>query len=132
MSKILIIEDDLYERELYQRVLENAGYSVITSSNGQEGFQRAFDNPVLIVLDIMLPGKNGLVILQDLKENEATKHIPVLVLSNLGQENIINEALRSGAEAFIIKSQISSGEFTEKVKAILQASVDSSTIDLVE
>jgi len=127
MSKILIVEDDLYERELYQRVLENAGYSVITSNNGQEGFQKAFDNPVLIVLDIMLPGKNGLVILQDLKENEATKHIPVLVLSNLGQENIINEALRSGAEAFVLKSQISTDEFIEKVKAILQKNADASS-----
>jgi len=127
MAQILIIEDDLYERELYQRVLENAGYSVTISANGQEGYQKAFDNPTLIVLDIMLPGKNGLVVLQDLKDNDATKHIPVLVLSNLGQENIIKEALRSGAEAFVLKSQISTGEFIEKVKDILQDTSSQST-----
>lgn len=119
MAHILIIEDDLYERELYQRVLEKAGYSVVTSGDGQEGFQKAFDNPIMIVLDIMLPGKNGLVILQDLKDNSATKDIPVLVLSNLGQGNIINEALRIGAEEFVLKSNVSTGEFIEKVKKIL-------------
>ncbi|MCA9397846.1 response regulator transcription factor, partial [candidate division WWE3 bacterium] len=67
---ILIIEDDYYVRELYERVLSNAGFDVFSAADGQEGYQLALRNPDLILLDIMLPGRNGLTVLRQLKDSD--------------------------------------------------------------
>lgn len=125
MAKVLIIEDDLYERDLYKKVLENAGHSVMVAADGQSGYEFAFKSPDVILLDIMLPGKNGLTLLQDIKSQQQTKHIPVLVLSNLGQDNIIQEALKSGAVDYLLKSNVETNELIEKIQSILETTLAS-------
>lgn len=131
---ILIIEDDYYIRELYQRVLTASGFSVYTTADGQEGFQLATQHkPQLILLDVMLPGKNGLAVLRQLKDNDQTHDIAVIVLTNLGQESIINEAMTAGAEAFFLKPEVDPYELAKRIEEYFatyktrQSSTDSET-----
>lgn len=114
---ILIIEDDYYIRELYQRVLTTSGFSVFTTADGQEGFQLATQHkPQLILLDVMLPGKNGLALLRQLKDSDETRDVAVIVLTNLGQESIIDEAMTAGAQAFFLKPEVDPYELAKRIE----------------
>jgi CheY-like chemotaxis protein len=103
--KILLIEDSKFQRIASGRALIKAGYDVIYAGDGEEGLRTAHeDMPDLILLDMMLPKVSGLDVLRALKSDVLLKHIPVIVLSGLGQANeakLINE----GAAAFLVKSE---------------------------
>ena len=114
--QILIIEDDYYVRELYERVLTNAGFGVFSAADGQEGYQLALKNPDLILLDIMLPGRNGLTVLRQLKDADQTKDIPVIILTNLGQQNTIKEAMESGAAEYLLKPEVDPYELAQRMQ----------------
>ena len=100
---ILLIEDDLFLAELYERVLSSAGYIVKIAKNGYEGIKLAESIPDLILLDIMLPKMNGVEVLRKIKSDSTTREIPVILLSNLAQEDIIEEALNLGAKGYLLK-----------------------------
>jgi CheY-like chemotaxis protein len=105
MIKILLIEDNFFLRELYERVLRKGGFEVISALNGDEGVQFAGSvYPNLILLDIMLPKLNGIEVLKKIKANPETAAIPVYLLTNLGQEAIIKQALDLGAEKYLLKT----------------------------
>jgi CheY-like chemotaxis protein len=83
-GKILVIDDDIISQTLLRSTLTHAGYSVIVASNGEDGIQMAAaQQPNLIVLDIMMPGKDGGDVANLLKENPKTKNIPIIFLSSL-------------------------------------------------
>lgn len=105
MSKtILVIEDDYYLSRLYQRTLTHAGFSISLIEDALQGLCAAREqNPDLILLDIMMPKMNGMEVLKQLKEDKATKHIPVIMLSNLEQDDLIKKALAMGANGFWVK-----------------------------
>jgi CheY-like chemotaxis protein len=106
--KILLIEDSKFQRIASGRALINAGYTVIYAGDGEEGLRAARENiPDLILLDMMLPRVSGLDVLRDLKLDVLVKHIPVIVLSGLGQANEA-KLLTEGAAAFVLKSEKSS------------------------
>jgi twitching motility two-component system response regulator PilH len=106
--KILLIEDSKFQRIANERVLVKAGYSVIHAGDGEEGLRVARkDIPDLILLDMMLPKVSGLDVLRTLKKDVLVKHIPVIVLSGLGQGNE-TKLLKEGAAAFFMKSEKSS------------------------
>ena len=106
--KILLIEDSKFQRIANQRALATAGYSVIQAGDGEEGLRIARENiPDLILLDMMLPKLSGLDVLRALKSDVLAKHIPVIVLSGLGQANEAR-LLKDGAAAFFTKSEKSS------------------------
>ena len=115
-KSILLVEDDLFVRELYQRVLSEAGFKVITAENGTEGLKLAETKPDLILLDIMLPEMDGITVLSKLKRNAATSQIPVILLTNLGQENIIKKAFKMGAKGYLVKMHFSPYEIVNEVK----------------
>lgn len=124
---VLIIEDDYYVRELYERVLSNAEFKVISAADGQEGFQLAIQNqPQLVLLDVMLPGKNGLAVLKDLKSDSQTQNIDVIMMTNLGQDSIIKDALDSGAAEYLLKPEVDPYELAERIEEFYQRSVSSS------
>jgi DNA-binding response OmpR family regulator len=103
--KILLIEDSRFQRVANERALIKAGYSVITAGDGEEGVRAALENsPDLILLDMMLPKVSGLDVLRALKGDALVKHIPVIVLSGLGQANEA-KLLKEGATAFLVKSE---------------------------
>ena len=104
-TKILLIEDSRFQRVANERGLIKAGYSVITAGDGEEGVRAALKNsPDLILLDMMLPKVSGLDVLRGLKGDLLVKHIPVVVLSGLGQANEA-KLLKEGAAAFLVKSE---------------------------
>lgn len=119
MSNILIIEDEYFISDLYKKILEEAGFEVITAVDGDQGLQKARLNPDLILLDIMLPGLNGLELLQKLKSEETIKNIPVILITNLGQANIIKEAFDLGAQGYLLKVRLKPQDLVEQVKAFL-------------
>jgi|ERR1700691_2291521 len=102
--KILLVEDSKFQRMANERVLVRAGYNIIHASDGEAGLKAARENvPDLILLDMMLPKLSGLDVLRALKADDLVKHIPVIVLSGLGQGNEA-KLLSEGAAAFFVKS----------------------------
>jgi CheY-like chemotaxis protein len=103
--KILLIEDSKFQRIANERALLRARYSVIHAGDGDEGLRSARENnPDLILLDMMLPKLSGLDVLRALKGDIRLKHIPIMVLSGLGQGNEA-KLLEEGAAAFLVKSE---------------------------
>ena len=124
--KILLIEDSKFQRIANGRALVKAGYTVIHAADGEEGLRAARDNsPDLILLDMMLPKLSGLDVLRALKSDELAKHIPVIVLSGLGQANEVR-LLKDGAAAFFMKGEKSlengSLALIQAVESVLTAS----------
>ena len=103
--KILLIEDSKFQRIANERALVKAGYGVIHAGDGEEGLRVARESiPDLIMLDMMLPKVSGLDVLRALKGDVLVKHIPVIVLSGLGQANEA-KLTSEGAAAFVMKSE---------------------------
>lgn len=118
--KILIIEDDFFIRELYERQFEKEGFAIEGAPDGPEGLLKASQTkPDLILLDIMLPKLNGLDLLRTLKSKPETKDIPVILLTNLGQESVIKEGFQLGAEGYLIKSAYTPSQIIEEVKEFM-------------
>ncbi|HBY09680.1 hypothetical protein A2473_03870 [candidate division WWE3 bacterium RIFOXYC2_FULL_42_13] len=115
-NKVLIIEDEQDIRTIYAEVLQNAGYVVDQAPNGEVGGDKIKNSDwSILLLDIMLPGKDGLKILKDLKETPELKKGPVVVLTNLNSEHIIQEAFKLGADGYLIKSEVNPDKVVEEV-----------------
>lgn len=125
MVKILLIEDEEFVRKLYDLVLTKANFEVIDAESGEVGLTLAQNQPDLIMLDLMLPGMNGLEVLKSLKADQKTNHIPVIILSNLGQDNIIKEALEAGAAGYLLKVKLNPYQIVNHIKEFLQNPVES-------
>jgi DNA-binding response OmpR family regulator len=119
--KILLIEDSKFQRIANERALIKAGYAVIHAGDGEDGLRSASENvPDLILLDMMLPKVSGLEVLRSLKTDVLVKHIPVIVLSGLGQANEA-KLIKEGAAAFVVKSEKS----LENNSAVLIQTIES-------
>lgn len=119
MKKILVIEDDPTLNKIYETKLKLAGYEVKIATNGDTGLSdaRSFA-PDLIILDLLLPKKDGFEVLTELKKNGATKHIKVLITSNLGEDDNVKKSMSLGAAGYVIKTNSSIGELVAKVKRL--------------
>ena len=119
-NKILLIEDDTFIREIYQSELTRNGMEVTAYSSAEEGIQaleqKTFD---LLLLDIMLPGMNGLEALKKIKQNPKTKDLDVVILTNLGQETVVKEGLDTGAVGYLIKASYNPDQIVTEVKKFL-------------
>ena len=103
METILLVEDSTFLRIATERALTKAGYRVISAGDGEEALAQATAKlPNLVVLDMLLPKLSGPEVLQKLKANPATAHIPVLVLSSLSRKNE-DKLIKEGATAFLEK-----------------------------
>lgn len=121
MAKILIIEDDPLMLRMYEKVFKYEGYEVVLVNNGKEGVGLAKTNkPDLVVLDLMMPEMDGLQVLELLRKEDSTKSIPVVVLTNLVNDSVMNTALSLGAKGYLVKSEISNDKIVEEVKKYLQ------------
>jgi DNA-binding response OmpR family regulator len=121
MTKILIVEDDRFLRELIARKLKNEGYEVLEAVDGEEGLKRIKEEkPDLVLLDLILPGIDGFEVLAKAKEDPDTAQIPVIILSNLGQREEIEKGMKLGAIDYLIKAHFTPGEIIEKIKNILR------------
>lgn len=119
-KKILLIEDEDFIRDLYKRQLELAGFSVDACASGREGLAALKTTLYsLVLLDIMLPQMNGLDILREAKKDEKTKNVPIVLLTNLGQESVKQEGFALGAKDYIIKATQTPDQIVAKIKELL-------------
>jgi len=120
MRKILIIEDDIFLRDLEANKLKKSNYDIVTVSTGDEALEKINEpNIDLILLDLIIPGIDGFDVLKKIKELEHTKSIPVIVFSNLSEEKDVEKAKELGALDFMVKSNFSLNELAEHINKIL-------------
>lgn len=118
--KILLIDDDEALLTIFGTALKKEGYDTVTASDGASGIEKAkTENPNLILVDQILPDMRGNDIVKALKAEEKTKAIPLMLLSNFGQTELIQEAMTSGAIDYILKYQIEPADLVKKVKEVL-------------
>lgn len=123
MKNVLVIEDDFYMARAYTIKFSKENIGVLSAADGEQGLkmlEESGDNiPGVILLDIMLPKKSGFDVLKEIKQNNLWKNIPVIILSNLGQETDIQKGKELGAEDYIVKADVSIDEVIAKVKKYL-------------
>jgi DNA-binding response OmpR family regulator len=121
MSKILIIEDDKFLRELIARKLIQENYEVFEAVDGEEGLKKIKEiKPDLVLLDLILPNIDGFEVLRRMKEDIILAPVPVFILSNLGQREDIERGLKLGAVDYLIKAHFTPNEIIEKIKTVLK------------
>ena len=117
---ILLVEDDRLLRKAAERALRQHGFRVVTATDGDEALRTASaEIPDLVLLDLVMPGRAGYQVLRALKDNEATAAIPVVILTNLGQDSDVRMALDAGAAAYAIKSNLALTELVTLVRRVL-------------
>ncbi|MDO8638020.1 MAG: response regulator [Candidatus Daviesbacteria bacterium] len=123
-KKILIVEDDQFLRDFYQELLTAEGYQIDVAPDGDIALEKLSQGGWdLVLLDIMLPKKDGLQILQDIKTTPPKSAIgPIVVLTNLGHDTVINKAFVLGAGGYLVKSALNPDEVLKEVKSFLQKS----------
>jgi len=120
-KKILFIEDESALQKTFDEILRQEGYEMISALDGESGVLLAkTKKPDLILLDLILPKMNGFEVLAELKKDEETKSIPIIVLTNLEGLIDINKAIELGATTYLVKSQYSLKEVLDKIKTALE------------
>jgi DNA-binding response OmpR family regulator len=120
MAKVLIIEDELTLANNLADKLRGEGFAVTTVPDGEEGLERVRDErPDLIILDIMLPGLDGLSLCRIVRRDMATSHIPIIMLTARGTEVDKIVGLESGADDYVVKP-VALGEFLARVRAVMR------------
>jgi two-component system alkaline phosphatase synthesis response regulator PhoP len=118
--KILLIDDEQSILDVFGQILQTAGHEVITSSTGYDGIEKAKEHhPDLILLDQVMTDVTGNQVLQMLKQQPLTSHIPVVILSNFDQANLVKDAITLGALDYIAKYKISPSELSERLERIM-------------
>jgi DNA-binding response OmpR family regulator len=118
--RVLLADDDRYLRRAAEARLRQQGFTVLTAADGEEALQVALaERPDIILLDLIMPKVQGFEVLRALKQAESTAAIPVIVLSNLGQESDRAQCLESGAAAYFVKANLSLHELVRTVQATL-------------
>jgi len=120
-KRILIVEDDVALRNVYEMRLKLDGYDVIVAGDGEEGLSIAVkEKPDLVMLDLMMPKISGMDVLDILKSTPETKKIPVIILTALTQESVKTKGFVFGADDFMVKSESKLEEIVGKVKSLLK------------
>jgi DNA-binding response OmpR family regulator len=119
-KKILVVDDEVFLVKAIQIRLKRAGYDVITAYDGLDGLNKAREEkPDLIILDVMLPKKNGYQVCRLLKFDEQYKHIPIIMLTAKGQKTDREWGEKTGADCYITKP-FEDAELLSKIKELLR------------
>ncbi len=114
--RVLLVEDDATLAQMYRIKLERDGYTVAVAGDGEEALGLlAADLADLIFLDVRLPRMDGLTFLERLRADERTKNIPVVIVSNYSEEELVSRGLQLGALEYLIKSQTTPGQLSQGV-----------------
>ncbi len=117
---MLVVEDDTLLKDMLGQQLTKEGWQALHATDGEQALALAeSEHPDIILLDLLLPGMSGFEILSTLKENDSTKDIAVIILSNLGQQEDIDKGIKLGAADFLIKSNFTLDEVSAKIKQVL-------------
>jgi two-component system alkaline phosphatase synthesis response regulator PhoP len=120
-KKILIVEDDRSLQAALDEVISQDGFEIASAFDGEEALAKIGEfAPDLILLDIILPKKDGYEVLSEIKKNEKTKNIPVLILTNLEEVDNVQKALDLGATTFMVKSDFSLKDVVGKIREAIK------------
>ena len=123
MAKILIVEDEPLVARMYQKSLSFDSHEVVTALGGKEGLQKVkSEKPDIVLLDIMMPEPNGMEVLERIMTDPETKHIPVVMLTNLSGKHDAELAKSKGAVEFWVKKDAQPKELGKKIEEILSTS----------
>lgn len=121
MSKILIIEDNEYLGRMYQNLLGLENFQAEWVSSGEEGVEKAVStHPDLILCDVIMPKMNGIQVLEKLKANPLTMGIQVIMLTVIGEKEIIDKCIKLGASGYIIKSNLNLDQLLTEIRTYLK------------
>lgn len=122
-KRILLVEDDSFISGMYRTKLSALGYEVELAEEGDVAWERLQADPIpdLVLLDIVLPKKDGFEILEGLRKEERTKNLPVILLTNLGQKPDIERGIKLGADDYIIKAHYTPTEVMDKIKKVIDS-----------
>jgi DNA-binding response OmpR family regulator len=119
--KVLLIDDDEALKIIFQSTLQKAGFEVVTAPDGKTGLERTkTEKPDFVLLDQILPDMKGNEILATLKEDVETKNIPVAMLSNYGQSELVQDAINHGAVDYILKYQVEPQDLVTKINDLMK------------
>ena len=119
-TRLLLVEDDRFLRKAAEVMLRKHGFEVLTAPDGEAGLAVArAERPALILLDLIMPKMQGFQVIERLKQDPDTAAIPVIVMSNLGQETDVQRAMDAGAVAYVVKSNVALNDLADRVRAVL-------------
>jgi CheY-like chemotaxis protein len=114
--RVLLVEDDAALAQMYRVKLERDGYTVQIAGDGEEALTRLVNQlPDLIFLDVRLPRMDGLTFLERLRADPRTKNVPVVIVSNYSEEELVSRGLQLGALEYLVKSQTTPGQLSQGV-----------------
>ncbi|PIR58881.1 MAG: response regulator [Candidatus Pacebacteria bacterium CG10_big_fil_rev_8_21_14_0_10_56_10] len=120
MKKILVVEDDAFLANAYKVKLSKTNFQVRIADSGQHAIEEITTfKPDLILLDLVIPEVDGFEVLSQLRQSPQASHIPVLVVSNLAQEEDIQKAKELGAQEFIVKSEVALEAIVGRINSLL-------------
>lgn len=120
-SKVLLAEDDKFISKAYGNGLEQAGFEVFVAPDGIKAEKMIKEHkPDLVLLDLVLPEKDGFDVLKKIKKDKKLKDIPVLALSNLGQDSDIEKCKELGVEDYLVKTDYTMKKVVDKVRSYLE------------
>ena len=128
-NRVLVVDDDLYIRELYEEILRTEGFTVESATDGEEGLAKLQEGGYdVVLLDVMMPKMDGLGVLSQLHDHQAKMpNGPIILLTNLGHDPVIKDAMSKGAASFMIKADITPDQLIATVKRYLGESQKSTT-----
>ncbi len=130
--KVLLVDDEQAILDVFAQTLETGGFQVITCMNGKDGLAKVLEHmPDMVLLDQVLPDMAGNEVLQMIKSNPATKEIPVAILSNFNQRELVQDAINLGAVDYILKYKIEPKDLIDKVRQTIEEHKSSSDVKVV-
>lgn len=119
--KILIVEDEPFLSEMYQTKFNSLGYEVVTADNGQAGIEMMRQTkPDLVLLDVIMPEMDGYEVLRRVRKDAELKNQLIVIFSNLGQDEEITKGIQMGADDYLIKSNLTPSELSDKIDAVIK------------
>lgn len=120
MEKIVFVEDETTLQKMLAVALREAGYSVTSASDGETGLAAVrSEKPDLVLLDLILPKMDGFTVLSEIKKDETTARIPVIVLTNLESAEDVGKVVALGATTYLVKANYDLPDIVAKVKEVL-------------
>ncbi|MBU0648975.1 response regulator [Patescibacteria group bacterium] len=113
---ILVVDDDVFLAKIYKTKLSKEGFELSLAHDGEEALvQIKQKRPDLILLDLMMPKKDGFEVMEELAKDPECKKIPIIILSNLGQESDVERGLALGAKDYFVKANVSLNDIVKKI-----------------
>ncbi|MEI7497839.1 MAG: response regulator [Candidatus Falkowbacteria bacterium] len=120
-KKILVVEDDPVLGVMYKTKLEAEGYEIVLAVNGADGLTMAQQNSFdIVLLDVILPQLDGFSVLAELKTNEVTKNVPVIMLTNLSTTEDKEKGLAMGAADYLVKAEYTPEQLSEAINKYIK------------